>query len=219
MVDGKKVGSCLGDLFSINWMEDTDAADIKTETLQDQFTTVKTKTTRSPVLQWGELDWTDEPIGVFQGSDDDMSRDIWSVFSMTAENIAKDALEWNEAEGQEKAMFAVDSRDVNLHYAYQAVLADPTPENHQLLMDEIEHRMTVDAVFKELNENYRVGTQPTNIDFECYRELVQEFESSCFDFEEYSMKYMGQLVNECAGLSYYPEAKSQVIARFGEVCS
>jgi len=26
MVDGKHVGSCLGDLFSVNWMEDTDAA-------------------------------------------------------------------------------------------------------------------------------------------------------------------------------------------------
>lgn len=26
MVDGKNIGSCLGDLFSTNWMEDTDAA-------------------------------------------------------------------------------------------------------------------------------------------------------------------------------------------------
>ena len=33
-VDGKSLHSCLGDLFSVNWMEDTDAADIKSETLQ-----------------------------------------------------------------------------------------------------------------------------------------------------------------------------------------
>ena len=25
MVDGKKIGSCLGDLYSVNWMEDTDS--------------------------------------------------------------------------------------------------------------------------------------------------------------------------------------------------
>jgi len=25
-VNGKHIGSCLGDLFSVNWMEDTDAA-------------------------------------------------------------------------------------------------------------------------------------------------------------------------------------------------
>jgi legumain len=34
-VNGKSIGSCLGDLYSVNWMEDTDAADIKTETLQE----------------------------------------------------------------------------------------------------------------------------------------------------------------------------------------
>ena len=49
-VDGKSIGSCLGDLFSTNWMEDADAADIKTETLQEQYESVKEKTTKSPVL-------------------------------------------------------------------------------------------------------------------------------------------------------------------------
>jgi len=77
-VDGTSVGSCLGDLFSVNWMEDTDAANLSTETLQEQFETVKTKTTRSPVLQWGELDWTTEPIGMFEGDVDTATEDIWS---------------------------------------------------------------------------------------------------------------------------------------------
>lgn len=40
-INGKSIGSCLGDLFSVNWMEDTDKADIKTETLQEQYKTVK----------------------------------------------------------------------------------------------------------------------------------------------------------------------------------
>lgn len=31
MVDGKHVGSCLGDLYSVNWMEDLDAAMAKKE--------------------------------------------------------------------------------------------------------------------------------------------------------------------------------------------
>jgi len=34
VVDGKHIGSCLGDLFSVNWLEDTDAADTTKETLQ-----------------------------------------------------------------------------------------------------------------------------------------------------------------------------------------
>jgi len=39
-IDGTNIGSCLGDLFSINWMEDTEANDVSVETLAQQFTTV-----------------------------------------------------------------------------------------------------------------------------------------------------------------------------------
>jgi len=39
-VDGKHIGSCLGDLFSVNWMEDADVAKMGQETLKVQYTTV-----------------------------------------------------------------------------------------------------------------------------------------------------------------------------------
>jgi len=32
-VGGKNIRSCLGDLFSVNWMEDMDAADLKSRNL------------------------------------------------------------------------------------------------------------------------------------------------------------------------------------------
>lgn len=34
VINGKNINSCLGDLYSVNWMEDLDAADTKRETLQ-----------------------------------------------------------------------------------------------------------------------------------------------------------------------------------------
>ena len=218
-VDGKSIGSCLGDLFSINWMEDTDEADIKTETLQEQYETVKTKTTRSPVLQWGELDWTSEPIGMFEGDVAASTDDVWGWVGHQTFKSLKQISDWDETLGEEKAKFAIDSRDVNLHYLYNKVMSDPSAENHQALMDEVEFRMKVDETFKALNPNFTLGQQPTNIDFECYRELIGSFEDSCFEFEEYSMKYMGQLVQECEGFHYFPEAKETVKARFGEVCA
>merc|ERR1711998_486361 len=57
-VNGKSIGSCLGDLFSVSWMEDTDAQDTTKEDLQTQFTTVKALTTKSNVMQWGDLSFT-----------------------------------------------------------------------------------------------------------------------------------------------------------------
>ena len=35
VIDGVNIGSCLGDLFSINWMEDTESHDVSIETLSD----------------------------------------------------------------------------------------------------------------------------------------------------------------------------------------
>lgn len=124
-----------------------------------------------------------------------------------------------EADAQRKAKFAVDSRDVKLHYLYNKVMRDASPENHAALMEEVNYRMKVDEIFKALNPNYTLGTQPTNIDFDCYSEMIEVFENACFPFEEYSMKYMGQLVHECEGFRFFPEAKETMIARFSEVCN
>jgi len=66
MVNGKAIGSCLGDLYSINWMENADSLG-PTETLQAQFVDVRTKTTQSHVMQYGDLTWTSEPIGNYLG--------------------------------------------------------------------------------------------------------------------------------------------------------
>jgi legumain len=67
-VDGKSIRSCLGDLFSVNWMEDTEANDISVETLEQQYETVKAKTTASPVLKFGDFSFMSEPIGDFEGT-------------------------------------------------------------------------------------------------------------------------------------------------------
>jgi len=47
MVNGVEIGSCLGDLFAVSWMEDSDVADFTTETLDAQFASVKKAVTMS----------------------------------------------------------------------------------------------------------------------------------------------------------------------------
>merc|ERR1711907_733263 len=62
MVDGKSIGSCLGDLFSVNWMEDSDAEDVTSETLKQQTDIVTTKTSKSKVMQWGDLSFQTDKV-------------------------------------------------------------------------------------------------------------------------------------------------------------
>jgi hypothetical protein len=59
------VGSCLGDLYSVNWMQDSETAGFK-QTLEDQFRVVQKQTDKSHVMQYGDTSWTAEPIGDFE---------------------------------------------------------------------------------------------------------------------------------------------------------
>lgn len=69
VVAGKHIGSCLGDLFSISWMEDTDSNDVYKETLDEQFRKVRIQTNKSKVMQWGDLTFKADVIGDFVGKD------------------------------------------------------------------------------------------------------------------------------------------------------
>jgi legumain len=67
-INGKHVGSCLGDEYSISWMEDTDASDINTKTLQEQYYSVRDRVQGSHVMQYGDSRYTDSPLVNFQGT-------------------------------------------------------------------------------------------------------------------------------------------------------
>jgi legumain len=67
-VNGKSINSCLGDLFSVNWMEEADASDMTTESLDENFNIVKTKTDRSQVMQWGDESFTSDKMSEFIGN-------------------------------------------------------------------------------------------------------------------------------------------------------
>jgi len=66
-VNGVELESCLGDLYSVNWMERVDAVGIR-ESLQAQFRAVQNMTDLSHVMQYGDLKWTSNPVGQFIGN-------------------------------------------------------------------------------------------------------------------------------------------------------
>ncbi len=65
VVGGKHIGSCLGDLFSINFLEDTEGVDVNAENLEQQFEIIKRKTTKSHVMQWGDLSFQSDKLSQY----------------------------------------------------------------------------------------------------------------------------------------------------------
>jgi len=81
-------------------MEDSDVADLTKETLQTQWTNIKTKTTQSQVMQWGDLTWTSEPVGNYLGKG--KKEGFLQVLSNKWENT------------EAKTFSSIDSRDIKL---------------------------------------------------------------------------------------------------------
>lgn len=65
VVQGKHIGSCLGDLFSINFLENTESINVNSVSLNDQFEVIKNLTTKSHVMQWGDMSFSDDVIGEY----------------------------------------------------------------------------------------------------------------------------------------------------------
>ncbi|KAH6939966.1 hypothetical protein HPB50_022996 [Hyalomma asiaticum] len=60
----------LGDVYSVNWMEDSDKENLHIETLIDQFSIVKEETNTSHVMEYGDLNIGRLPVSEFQGEKD-----------------------------------------------------------------------------------------------------------------------------------------------------
>lgn len=79
-VNGTELNTCLGDVFSTNWMENTDSVGYN-QSLEMQYNTVRSETTSSHVMQYGNMTFVNLTVGEFQGGNS-------FIATVTAKNTA-----------------------------------------------------------------------------------------------------------------------------------
>jgi legumain len=201
-VNGKSIGSCLGDLYSVNWMEDTDKFGMS-RTLQDQFVAVAKLTTQSKVMQWGDVTFTNMTVGQFQGQ---------------TTLAAEPAIEYTGAEPSHyspdelRSMSAVSTYDIPMHLAYYQYLRHDGKDmvsNHALLADlmiELQARMDADRLAITLAKtlagaryesvmNARMGAAEVN--WQCLSAAKTAYLTTCGEFTDYARKYVRVFNNLC----------------------
>jgi len=186
-VNGVELKSCLGDLYSVNWMENADEVG-KDETLKAQFDIVVKATSKSHVMAYGDMSFTSDPIGDFMGD----SQNVNVTTSSTPKRKSTDVM----------------SRDIPMHLAYYNYLrSDPADfEERQRLADalvaEVSHRQKIDTLFYNLAKN--VGTEAKFFDSAkapgeclCCDEVHEAIEEKCGGYSDYSIQYARVVVNLC----------------------
>jgi len=176
----------MGDLFSTNWMEDSETHNSDVEKLAVQHYRVKLETDLSPVCEFGDMGIKAETVGEFQGDGD-----VASIGDLLQANID------DQTVTAKAASTRWNSRDVKYLYLanYVETHEDSHEEMHQLQV-EIEHREKEAEMFnKVFGEVEDMVTQPLN--FDCLRTMVNGREEHCGKFSDYSLQFVKHFVHVC----------------------
>ena len=177
VVKGKEIHVCLGDEFSISWMERVDSIDRK-ENLEDQFNYLVKQVTKSHVSRYGDVSFKNDPIGDFVGYPTGNSKAVESQYSFN---------QW-------------DSRDNQL--LFRRHMADSTTGKEQkkwqaAVKEELAHRSDVDHYFASLTSNPRFYQYSEGVkNFACYKKAIDQFTAK-FGMSDYALKYFSVFANMC----------------------
>lgn len=212
----KSIGTCLGDEYSVNWMEDSDSNVKEIESLQAQYEHTRDRTINSEVHQYGTLEFTSENIWKFQGKTGDVRKPnilkkIEKYFKRVHDKV-KGLLFFldNEDEDEdsddeeieylkEAKSSRVDSREAKLWYLYQKVLKNNDEETQTAFVDEVKHIKLSDSIFSSFNKELNINEDHivNKINFDCLREAVESYKRICNHWGEYDLKYVKNIATAC----------------------
>ena len=203
MVNGVEINSCLGDLFSVNWMEDSDKANIQKETLDQQFNIIVNTTAQSHVMRYGSLKFVNEPIGNFIGNQNLEAPEEESFFE-TIFQKAKEitGIETSPYEVDErKIRSSVNSRDIKLNHLHAKVQRKNSEAAQKALQAEINKRIRADHAFEIFAAATGINAENNQVvlprNFECLKAVMSAHDNSCGKFDDYSLQYVKYIVHAC----------------------
>jgi len=206
-VNGVELNSCLGDLYSVNWMENLDVPGNINETLQQQYVIIQQETTLSHVMQYGDLSFTSEQVA-----------DFLSQPFNGPQPVA------NSQEEAPRARSTVRTEDIPMHLAYYRYLRavdQPLEARMALaksLMQEIQHHAETDEFFltlaKKLGSEHFFTAKDKTPCTSCCGRVYQAYADECGAFSDYAIQYTRVLANACkAGVSI-----DAIVASLKEMC-
>eukprot|EP00933_Yihiella_yeosuensis_P083020 TRINITY_DN9709_c0_g5_i1.p1 TRINITY_DN9709_c0_g5~~TRINITY_DN9709_c0_g5_i1.p1 ORF type:complete len:497 (+),score=81.90 TRINITY_DN9709_c0_g5_i1:98-1588(+) len=198
-VNGSAMNTCLGDLFSVSWMEDFDSA-VGSETLRDQIQRVTNRTNKSHVLSFGDTSIEDEPIQNFELRSQRETAEVLERLERLELQKSDSRLELPEHGkiGIASDVYDVDDdgtvnvRDIFVRQAYwiwqQAASANAKLDAWKYVEDALADRRQDENLFTAIAVNlckdhstsatrsgcrhYLLKTRSSLVDLECHKHLV-----------------------------------------------
>ncbi|KAI3867018.1 hypothetical protein MKW92_004502 [Papaver armeniacum] len=200
---------CLGDLYSINWMEHSERYNMMTETLDKQYAVVRRRTETkgsiqgSNVIKYGDI----KQLG---------NQSMYTYIGTYPGNC-----EHNSSLKTDREQFAIpshhiDQRDTDLayyqhQYQYAPMGSEKKTKAWQRYQNALQQRSYVDDSMdligkflygsNEMAANVMKALRPAGQslvdDWSCYKTMVETYEKNCGPFSRHGLKHMRSLANMC----------------------
>ncbi|XP_057978550.1 vacuolar-processing enzyme [Malania oleifera] len=196
--------TCLGDLYSVAWMEDSENHNLKRETVEQQYERVKERTSDfntynagSHVMEYGNKSIKAEKLYLYQGFDPDTVNFPPNKFHYDTE------------------MEVVNQRDADLLFLWQSYkMSEDGSERKTETLEQIRqtmtHRIHLDTSMKLIGAmlmgSEKGSSALTSVrapglslvdDWGCLKAMVRLFETHCGSLTQYGMKHMRAFANIC----------------------
>ncbi|KAH0646965.1 hypothetical protein KY284_034849 [Solanum tuberosum] len=218
-------GVCLGDLYSIAWMEDSDVEDRTADSVQGQYSRVANRTAAniihggygSHVTQYGDLVVSFDPLATYMGEN--------------FKNHSHDSLDAKSFSTSSSRN--VDQRSTELFYLFTKHQNAPEGSDEKYearvkLNEVMSQRNQVDNNVKYLGEllfgvekgnevlhSVRSAGQPLVDNWDCLKSYVKIFEVHCGRLTTYGRKHVRGIANICnAGIT-----SEKMAAMSAQACS
>ncbi|CAF2049363.1 hypothetical protein BRARA_I04409 [Brassica rapa] len=198
--------TCLGDLYSVAWLEDSDKHNLQTESLHQQYELVKKRTAAtgstygSHVMEFGDIGLLGkEKLVLYLGTNPDNENATFA----------------DENSLRPLSGGVTNQRDADLVHFWEKYKKAPEgssrkAEAQKQVLEAMSHRLHVDNSVLLIGKllfgisegpavlnKVRPGGKPLVDDWECLKTLVRAFEKHCGSLSQYGLKHMRSIANIC----------------------
>lgn len=186
VVQGKHIGSCLGDLFSVNFIEDLDKGNYYSETLGEHFKIIANLTNLSKVMQWGDLSFQSDKVGDFTAGAKSLQNTL--RFIRPIQRVGSRHLQGGN----------MNSRTMKLQSLSALYARDHSQDTFQEMVAEMASMQRLDSTFSALQKRLSLGsTYNPDINFDCLRATVEAYEQKCGKLSDYGLQYVKHFAIAC----------------------
>ena len=196
-VNGTLIGSCLGDEYSCRFMEDIDSRpgdSLKNYTMQEQFEYLVKIVEGSHVQQYGDLEIAKKSIYEFVNA---QTKKVIKIVSNVVDLIFP-SIEIRNLE-QEKSV-KINNENHRLEWFRLQAEQSNDMEAENDYYEEIAQEGRTTKIFDIFKKWFNLPERDysNNIDYDCYRKVVESYESKCGMLIDRDFKFMTHIANFCA---------------------